>query len=98
MSLTMTRGIITVHRGHGAMEILGIGIRGILPTIHGVGTHGAGTLIGLGHGALHGDLRGVGVPVGVQLTVPPGDRHGVGLPLRLGDRQLPPAHRVLIIT
>lgn len=82
------------------MEIPGIGIHGILPTIRGVGTHGAGILIGLCRGALHG-VR-AGVMVGDRHTdrhgVPVGVRHGAGVRLKHGDRLLLPAHHARITT
>ena len=83
--------------GHGATVILGIGTLGI-PHIRGVGTRGAGILIGLGLGVRPGVRPGASD--GVLSTVPDGDppgvRHGAGVLQWLGVRRLLPDHLVLI--
>lgn len=95
----MILGIILVRHGHGVTVILGIGMHGIR-RILGVGTTGAGIHIGRGLGALLGVL--LGDSDGVRHTVPVGDPHvvrrGAGAQLRLGDRQLLPAHLARITT
>ena len=94
----MTLGIISDRHGLGDTVILGIGMRGI-PHIHGVGTIGAGILIGLGHGVLLGVP--LGDSVGDRHTVPVGAlhgvRHGAGGLLKHGDRQHHQAHLARII-
>lgn len=73
MSSMLAHGIIGVHHGHGVMVTLGIGTRGTILHMDGVGTHGHGILIGRGAG----DRHGAGVLLG-HGVVPDGEaQHGV---------------------